>query len=83
MFCYSYISWHVHLVIEVLGPDWRGLAGNLFCLPFAFGYMFLPGVAYYIREWRYLQLVLCAPSFILLGTWFFLPVISIFTKSTK
>ncbi|OXA57254.1 Organic cation transporter protein [Folsomia candida] len=61
------------LVIEVLGPGWRGLAGNLFCLPFAVGYMLLPGVAYYIRNWRYLQLALSGPSLILLATWWFLP----------
>ncbi len=61
------------LVIEILGTDWRGLAGNLFCLPFAVGYMFLAGVAYYIREWRYLQLVLSIPSVILLATGWFLP----------
>ena len=35
--------------------------------------MFLPGVAYYVREWRHLQLILSAPSVILFVTWFFCP----------
>lgn len=71
---------HLHLMsiislsaIEVLSPSWRGLAGNLFCLPFAVGYMILPGVAYLIRDWKILQLVLSSPSLILFVTWYFLP----------
>lgn len=64
---------HFLSAIEVLAPSWRGLAGNLFCLPFALGYMVLPGVAYYIRDWRNLQYALSAPSLILFVTWYFLP----------
>ncbi|CAG7828115.1 unnamed protein product [Allacma fusca] len=61
------------LVIESMGMDWRGLAGNLFCLPFAVGYMALPAVAYFIRSWRPLQLALSVPAIILLLTWWLLP----------
>lgn len=60
-------------VVETVGVGWRGLAGNLFCVPFAFGYMMLPGFAYLFREWRHLQLVLSAPGILLLVTWWFLP----------
>jgi OCT family organic cation transporter-like MFS transporter 4/5 len=35
--------------------------------------MVLPGVAYYVRDWRHLQLALSAPSVILIFTWWFLP----------
>lgn len=63
----------MRLAIEILAPSWRGLAGNLFCLPFALGYMVLPGVAYLIRDWKILQLVLSAPSVLLFLTWYLLP----------
>lgn len=35
--------------------------------------MVLPGVAYLIRDWKILQLVLSAPSVLLFVTWYFLP----------
>src|SRR5207237_9663104 len=43
------------LQIEYIGLKWRGFVGNLFCLPFAIGYMALAGFGYGIRNWRHLQ----------------------------
>ena len=61
------------IVVETIGLDWRGLAGNLFCLSFAMGYMLLPLFAYFLRDWRELQFALSGPAALLLITWWFLP----------
>ena len=58
-------------MIENVGLEWRGLAGNLFNLWFALGYVSLPLVAYNLRNWRHLQYVLCVPSISLLISWYF------------
>ena len=57
-------------MIENIGLDWRGLSGNLFNLWFAFGYITLPLFAYFLRNWRDLQLALSVPSISLLISWF-------------
>lgn len=45
----------------------RGVVGILFSVPFALGYMMLPGVAYYIREWRQLHLAISVPVILLIA----------------
>jgi MFS family permease len=60
-------------VIEFIGPKHRGLAGVLFAIPFAIGYLLLPIIAYFIRDWRSLQLTLAAFSSLLILTWWQIP----------
>ncbi|XP_023152726.1 organic cation transporter protein isoform X2 [Amphiprion ocellaris] len=53
----------------VLGTEWTGskermLAGIITDYFFGFGYIFLAGVAYLIRDWRKLQLAISAPGFL-------------------
>nr|XP_055076073.1 solute carrier family 22 member 13 [Misgurnus anguillicaudatus] len=53
----------------VLGTEWtctqrRMLAGIFTDYFFGFGYMLLAGVAYFIRDWRKLQLAISAPGFL-------------------
>ncbi|KAM3596010.1 uncharacterized protein V6R79_006822 [Siganus canaliculatus] len=55
----------------VLGTEWtctkkRMLAGIITDYAFGLGYMLLAGVAYLIRDWRYLQLAISAPGFLLI-----------------
>nr|XP_046230037.1 solute carrier family 22 member 6-A [Scatophagus argus] len=53
----------------VLGTEWTGskqrmLAGIITDYFFGFGYILLAGVAYFIRDWRKLQLAISAPGFL-------------------
>ena len=61
------------LVMEVVGPRWRALAGLVYQIPFSFGFMSLSAAAYLVRDWRYLQLVISAPSVLMLGFWWVVP----------
>ncbi|XP_075867317.1 solute carrier family 22 member 13 isoform X2 [Nelusetta ayraudi] len=54
----------------VLGTEWtctkkRMLAGIITDFAFGLGYMLLAGIAYFIRDWRNLQLAISAPGFLL------------------
>ncbi|XP_063046751.1 organic cation/carnitine transporter 2-like [Engraulis encrasicolus] len=42
-------------------------------LSYAFGYVALPVVAYYIRDWRTLLLALSAPGFLYIPLWWYIP----------
>ncbi|KAG7460683.1 hypothetical protein MATL_G00201380 [Megalops atlanticus] len=55
--------------VFVLGTEWTGrkqrmLAGIITDYFFGFGYILLAGVAYFIRDWRKLQLAISAPGFL-------------------
>nr|XP_020498847.1 solute carrier family 22 member 13-like [Labrus bergylta] len=55
----------------VLGTEWtctkrRMLAGVITDYAFGLGYMLLAGIAYFIRDWRKLQMAISAPGFLLI-----------------
>ncbi|KAA8586148.1 hypothetical protein FQN60_007717 [Etheostoma spectabile] len=55
----------------VLGTEWtctkrRMLAGIFTDYAFGLGYMLIAGIAYFIRDWRKLQLAISAPGFLLI-----------------
>ncbi|KAM6969806.1 organic cation/carnitine transporter 2-like [Aplochiton taeniatus] len=59
---------------ELLSPSVRIIYSTLgVCLFFALGYMMLPVMAYYIRDWRMLLLALTLPSIIYTPFWWFIP----------
>ncbi|XP_064103328.1 beta-alanine transporter-like [Macrobrachium nipponense] len=70
MCCYmaSYV-----LCLELSGKSQRSMLGVLFSVPWALGYMALPGVAYLIREWRFLQLALMIPALFMVVEFWLLP----------
>ena len=45
-----------------MGPSKRAMAGNVIWMLFSSGYMLLALIAYFIRDWRTLQLVLSVPT---------------------
>lgn len=44
-------------------PSQRTYVGSLFLIPWAIGYMVVPGVAYLVRPWRWMQAVFTVPVF--------------------
>ncbi|KAJ8029166.1 Organic cation transporter-like protein [Holothuria leucospilota] len=44
--------------IEIVGPTKRALAGTIICLFYSGGYMLLAVLAYFITEWRLLQITI-------------------------
>ncbi|XP_030649717.1 solute carrier family 22 member 5 [Chanos chanos] len=62
------------LGMEILGPRVRIVFSTVgVCIFFSIGYMSLPIVAYFIRDWRMLQLALTMPCFLYVPLWWFIP----------
>lgn len=53
--------------LELVGPDMRMLAGMVYMLFWGFGVLLLAGAAYFIRDWRYLNLTLALPTVLFLS----------------
>ncbi|XP_022625103.1 solute carrier family 22 member 6-like [Seriola dumerili] len=54
----------VSLKVEWIPTKARTLVGTLTSFFFTFGQMILAGLAYWLRDWRKLQVVVCAPQFL-------------------
>ncbi|KAI3374085.1 hypothetical protein L3Q82_022651, partial [Scortum barcoo] len=54
----------VSLKVEWIPTKERTLVGTLTSFFFTFGQMILAGLAYWLRDWRKLQVVVCAPQFL-------------------
>nr|XP_015923338.1 organic cation transporter protein isoform X1 [Parasteatoda tepidariorum] len=61
------------LAIEFIGTSKRLLCANLLQIVFAFGELILSFVAYFVRKWRILELVISVPAAILLVYYWLLP----------
>ncbi|KAM3602193.1 uncharacterized protein V6R79_025968 [Siganus canaliculatus] len=62
----------VSLKVEWIPTKERTLVGTLTSFFFTFGQMILAGLAYWLRDWRKLQLVVCAPQFLFFAySWWF------------
>lgn len=61
------------LVQEIVGAKWRTASGVLFQIPFQIGHASLGLFGYYIRNWRIFQIVISAPSILLLSYYWIMP----------
>uniref|UniRef100_A0A0P4W8Z9 Major facilitator superfamily (MFS) profile domain-containing protein n=1 Tax=Scylla olivacea TaxID=85551 RepID=A0A0P4W8Z9_SCYOL len=59
--------------METVGPEGRTTMGMLYQCFFAVGFMLLPGIAYFVNNWRNLQLYISIPSVVLLLYYWVLP----------
>ncbi|XP_042233844.1 organic cation transporter protein-like, partial [Homarus americanus] len=60
--CIGYYSGCLIICLEICSPKHRSIIGSLYAIPWAVGYMVLPGVAYLVRDWQMLQVALTIPS---------------------
>ncbi|XP_053631579.1 organic cation transporter protein isoform X2 [Cherax quadricarinatus] len=61
------------ILMEVVGAEGRTVMGMLYQSCFSLGFMLLPGIAYFVREWRQLELCISVPCVLLLLNYWLLP----------
>ncbi|XP_034941368.1 organic cation transporter protein [Chelonus insularis] len=61
------------IALEMVGPKKRSNAGVGCQLFFTTGYILTAAFAYFITDWRYLQIAITIPSFVFLFYWKFIP----------
>jgi len=61
------------IAMEMVGPKDRLVAGTICQMFFSAGYMLTALFAYYITEWRNLQIALTVPGLIFFTYWWFIP----------
>ena len=49
-------------VMETCATKYRAAVGTLIVIPWALGYMAVPGIAYVVRTWKVLQLCYAIPT---------------------
>ncbi|KFM64973.1 Organic cation transporter protein, partial [Stegodyphus mimosarum] len=61
------------LLMEIVGPDCRSFYGLAVEFGWCIGFVSLPGFAYWLRDWFWIQIALTAPCLLLLASWWMLP----------
>ncbi|CAL8317695.1 unnamed protein product [Merluccius merluccius] len=61
------------LITELVGVEYRRTVGVLYQMFFSVGILLLPLLAYYITDWRWLQVVITVPYIIFLSYYWFIP----------
>lgn len=69
--CGLYITAFV-LLMETVGPDYRTVLGIARDFGWATGYIMIPGIAWLIRNWFYMQLAITIPVIGLISMWWIL-----------
>lgn len=61
------------IAMEMVGPSHRLFAGVVSMMFFSFGYMLVGAFAYFITDWRYLQIALTLPGILFMAYYWFIP----------
>ncbi|EEZ98159.1 organic cation transporter protein isoform X1 [Tribolium castaneum] len=61
------------LSIELVGGNWRTVAGISYLFPVSLSYITIAGMGYLLRDWRELQLAISLPGCVFLILWWVLP----------
>ncbi|KAJ0026799.1 hypothetical protein NQD34_017799 [Periophthalmus magnuspinnatus] len=61
------------LITELVGVEFRRTVGILYQMFFSVGILLLPLLAYYITDWRWLQVVITVPYILFLSYYWFIP----------
>lgn len=61
------------IAMEMVGPSDRLYAGVVCMMFFSVGYMLTAAFAYFIHDWRALQIALTLPGILFLSYWWFIP----------
>ncbi|XP_068564612.1 solute carrier family 22 member 2-like [Cebidichthys violaceus] len=61
------------LLTEIVGVEYRRMVGILYQMFFSVGVLLLPLLAYFITDWRWLQLVISVPNILFLSYYWFIP----------
>ncbi|XP_053967589.1 organic cation/carnitine transporter 2 isoform X1 [Anastrepha ludens] len=61
------------LVVELVSGKWRTITGILNILPVPISYILMACIAYFVRDWRHLQLAISLPWLSLLTIWYCMP----------
>ncbi|XP_036340644.1 solute carrier family 22 member 2-like [Rhagoletis pomonella] len=61
------------LVVELVSGKWRTITGILNILPVPISYILMACIAYFVRDWRHLQLAISLPWISLLTIWYCMP----------
>ncbi|CAG5126318.1 unnamed protein product, partial [Candidula unifasciata] len=70
---YSLFAISASMGIELVGPSKRTFTGVVVELYWAVGVLLTLPIAYFIREWRYIQLTLCLLTVPLFSLWWLIP----------
>ncbi|XP_068202142.1 organic cation transporter protein-like [Palaemon carinicauda] len=73
IFNMSYYVGNFVNMMELCSLRQRSSAGSMFVIPFAIGFMLVPGIAYFVRPWRWLQAAYAIPFLPLILYFWFLP----------
>ena len=75
---YTYIAWSTKLFIfyvvffyfisalELTGPNFRTVTGVVYPMFYSIGYSLVPVIAYFVRDYRKLLLIICGPNVVCL-----------------
>ncbi|XP_005753306.1 solute carrier family 22 member 2 [Pundamilia nyererei] len=61
------------LITEIVGVEFRRTVGVIYQMFFSIGILILPLLAYYITDWRWLQVIITIPYILFLSYYWFIP----------